>query len=70
MIGLLSKVKIYLDFRVWGTGGWVVGIKLVLRVFPELVGRSVQNLVEFGVAVQKRDTGTYIGRYKRSVLYL
>jgi len=26
---------------------------IVLRIFPELVGRSVQNLVEIGTAVLK-----------------
>jgi len=36
---------------------------LVLRTFPEMVWRSVQNLVEIGQAVRasKRDTGTFIG---------
>jgi len=35
---------------------------LVLRTFPELVGRSVQNLVEIGPAVRacKGDIGTNI----------
>jgi len=44
----------HLDFGVWGTlgsRGWVGGVMLVLRTFPELVGRSVQNLVEIGPAV-------------------
>jgi len=44
-----------LGFGVWGTPGswdWVGGVMLVLRTFPELVGRSVQNLVEIGPAVQ------------------
>jgi len=43
-----------LDFRVWGipgSEGRVGGFMLVLRTFPELVGRSVQNLVEIGPAV-------------------
>jgi len=35
-----------------GFGVWVGGIMLVLRTFPELVGRSVQNLVEIGPAVR------------------
>jgi len=42
-------------FRVWGTPGsrgQVGGVILVLRTFPELVGRSVHNLVEIGVAVR------------------
>jgi len=44
-----------LGFEVWGTpgsGGWVGGVMLVLRTFPELVGRFVQNLVEIGLAVR------------------
>jgi len=56
---------IYLGFGVWGTPGprgWVGGVILVLRIFPELVWRSAQNLVEIGPAVhmQKRDTDRYI----------
>jgi len=52
-----------LGFGVWGTReskGWVGGVMLVLRTFPELVGRSVQNLVEIGLAVRVRkgDIGT------------
>jgi len=47
-------------FRVWGTPGSrgrVGGVMLVLRTFPELVGRSVQNLVEIGPAVgREKDT--------------
>jgi len=42
-------------FRVWGTlvsGGQAGGVMLVLRTFPELTGRSVQNLVEIGPAVR------------------
>jgi len=38
----------HLGSGVWGTlgsRGWVGGVMLVLRTFPELVGRSVQNLV-------------------------
>jgi len=38
-----------LGFGVWGTQGsrgWVGGVMLELRTFPELVGRSVLNLVE------------------------
>jgi len=45
----------HLGFRVWGTlgsTGWVGVVMLVLRTFPELVGRSVQNLVEIGLAVR------------------
>jgi len=44
-----------LGFGVWGTPGsrdQVGGVILVLRTFPELVGRSVQNLVEIGLAVR------------------
>jgi len=44
-----------LHFRVWGAQGfrgWVGGVMLVLGTFPELVGRSVQNLVEIGLAVR------------------
>jgi len=43
-----------LGFGVWGnpgSRGWVGRVMLVLRTFPELVGRSVQNLVEIGLAV-------------------
>jgi len=43
-----------LGFEVWGTpesGARVGGIIIVLRTFPELVGRFVQNLVEVGPAV-------------------
>jgi len=43
-----------LDFGVWGTPGYrgqVGGVILVLRTFPELAGRSAQNLVEIGLAV-------------------
>jgi len=45
----------HLGFEVWGTQGamgQVGGIILVLRTFPELVGRSVQNLVEIGLVVR------------------
>jgi len=40
-------------FGVWGTlgsGGWVGWVILVLRPFPELVWRLVQNLTEIGMA--------------------
>jgi len=49
---------ICLGFRVWGTPG--SGGQVVLRTLPELVWRSVQNLVEIGPAVRawKRDIGT------------
>jgi len=43
-----------LGFGVWGTlgsRGRVGGVMLVLRTFPELLGRSMQNLVEIGPAV-------------------
>jgi len=40
---------LYKGFRVWGRVG---GVMLVLRTFPELVGRSVQNLVEIDLAVR------------------
>jgi len=46
---------ICLGFGVWdtqGSGGQVGRVKLVLRTFPELVRRSVQNLVEIGLAVR------------------
>jgi len=33
-----------------GSGGWVGRIMFVLRTFPELEGRSVENLVEIGPA--------------------
>jgi len=42
-----------LGFGVWGTpgsGGRVGRVRLVLRTFLKLVWRSVQNLVEIGVA--------------------
>jgi len=45
----------YLGFEVCGTPGsrgWVSVVMLVLRTFHELVGRSVQNLVEIGAAVR------------------
>jgi len=45
----------HLGFGVWGTPesrGGVGGVMLVLRTFPEVVGRSVQNLVEIGPAVR------------------
>jgi len=44
-----------------GKGGRVVRVRLVSRTFPELVWRSVQNLVEIGLAVcaWKRDPGTF-----------
>jgi len=54
---MLDKVfspMTYLDFGVWGTPGsrgQVGGGMLVLRTFPEFVGRSVQNLVEIGPTV-------------------
>jgi len=41
----------HLGLGVWGTlgsGGQVGGVMLVLRTFPELMGRSVENLVEIG----------------------
>jgi len=44
-----------LGFEVWGIPGprgQVGRVRLVLRTFPELVGRSVQNLVEIGPAVR------------------
>jgi len=44
----------HLGFGVWGTlgsRGRVCGVMLVLRTFPELGWRSVQNLVEIGPAV-------------------
>jgi len=45
----------HLGFGVWGnpeSRGRVGEVMLVLRTFPELVWRSVQNLVEIGVAVR------------------
>jgi len=44
-----------LGFGVWGTPGsrgQVCGVMLVLRTFPELVGRYVQNLAEIGLVVR------------------
>jgi len=47
-----SPESIGLGFRVWEVPrGQVGGVKLVLRTFPKLVGRSAQNLVEIGPAV-------------------
>jgi len=40
---------------------------LVLRTFPELVGRSVQNLVEIGPAV--RALKGYLGTYSHFYIY-
>jgi len=51
----VSSPMTHLGFGVWGTlgsSGQVGGVILVLRTFPELVVRSVQNLVEIGSAVQ------------------
>jgi len=44
---------------------------LVLRTFPELVGRSEQNLVEIGTAVRacKGDIGRYIGTNSHFYIY-
>jgi len=55
----------HLGFGVWGTPGsrgWVGRVMLVLRTFPELVWRSVQNLVKIDLAVRawKGDIGRYI----------
>jgi len=50
---------ICLDFGARGTpgsGGWIGGVILVLRTFPELVWKSVQNLVEIGTAVRALKT--------------
>jgi len=57
-------------FRVWGTLGSksrVCRVMLVLRTFPELVGRSVQNLVEIGAAV--RAGKGYIGKNSHFYIY-
>jgi len=53
----------HLSLGVWGnpgSRGWVWGVMLVLRTFPELMGRSVEILVEIGPAVRawKVDIGT------------
>jgi len=56
----------HLDFGVWGipgSRGWVGRVMLVLRTFPELVGRSVQNW-SCGSGVKRGH------RYKQSVLYI
>jgi len=58
---------ICLDFGVWGTpvSGGRVGVVIVgLRTFPELVGTSVQNLLEIGLAGSRVKEGH---RYKQSV---
>jgi len=60
----------HLGFGVWGTPGSrgsVGGVMLVLRTFPELVGRSVQNLVEIGPAV--RALKGYIGTNSLFYIY-
>jgi len=59
-LNILRYTKFYLPWPIWvlkfgvpqGPGGQVGRVKLVLRTFPELVGLSVQNLVEIGPAVQ------------------
>jgi len=64
-----------LGFRVWGTlgsRGQGCGVMLVLRTFPELVWRSVQNLVEIGLAVRARKgeqtvTFIYIDRFLKNL---
>jgi len=53
---LQQKAKFFLLFpdKVFEFGvprRWVGGVILVLRTFPELAERSVQNLVEIGQAV-------------------
>jgi len=53
---VFSPVMTHLDFGVLdtpGSRGQVGGVMLVLRTFPELVGRSVQSLVEIGLAVRE-----------------
>jgi len=50
---VLSPVRPIWVFEFGATPGsrcWVARVMLVLRTFPELVGRSVQNLVEIGLA--------------------
>jgi len=45
----------HFGFGVWGTPGYrgqVGGVMLGLGTFSELVGRSVQNLVEIGPAIR------------------
>jgi len=59
----------HLGFGVWGTPGsrvWVWGVMLALRTFPELVWRSVQNLVEIGPPVRacKGDIERHFYRYR------
>jgi len=57
---------------VLGWPGSSVGrVRLVLRTFPELVGMSVQNLVEIGTAVctRKSDTGRCIGTNSLPYVY-
>jgi len=49
-----SDMVICIGYGVWGNPGskLVSGVKLVLRTFPELVWRSVQNLAKIGLAVR------------------
>jgi len=59
-----------LGFGVWGTPrsrDRVGGVMLVLRTFPELVWRSVQTLVEIGLAVREHRK---VNRYKQALLYI
>jgi len=60
-----------LGFGVWGdpgSWGWAGGVMLVLRTFPELVGRSVQNLVEIGPVVRAWKGG--IGTNSHLYIYI
>jgi len=60
---------ICLGFRAWGTpgsGGWVGGVRLVLRAFPELMWRNALNLLEIDPATpaRKSNIGTNSLFYK------
>jgi len=61
---------ICLGFAVWVTpwsGGWFGVVILVLRTFPELAERSVQNLVEIDPVVRTWKGGH---RYKQSLFWV
>jgi len=45
--------------------GWVGGVMIILRTFPELVGRSVQNLVVIGPQFGREKVGTNSHFYRR-----
>jgi len=66
--GHFTLHKVFSPVTHLGFGVWVGEIMLVLRTFPELVGRSVQNLVEIGPAVRawKGNKQSLIYIYRRN----